>query len=63
MATRVQPVAQKLLSAKFQQLLEKVAENRPTDDLEIIRKAYEFSLKHHEGQTRASGEPYLIHPL
>ncbi len=44
-------------------MLAKVAENRPSDDLEIIRKAYDFSLKHHQGQTRASGEPYLIHPL
>src|ERR1700758_778453 len=66
MATNPQPASQKelkLLTAKFQQLLTKVAENRPTDDLEIIRKAYDFSLKHHQGQTRASGEPYLIHPL
>ncbi len=44
-------------------MLTKVAENRPHDDQGIIRKAYEFSLKHHEGQTRASGEPFLIHPL
>src|SRR5437879_9686490 len=51
------------LTGKFKHLLAKVAENRPHDDLEIIRKAYEFSLKHHAGQTRASGEPYLIHPL
>ena len=51
------------LTAKFKQLQAKVAANRPQDDLEIIRKAYEFSLKHHEGQSRASGEPYLIHPL
>src|SRR5437764_3578969 len=57
------PVPPRLLNAKFEQLLAKVAENRPHDDLEIIRKAYEFSLKHHAGQTRASGEPYLIHPL
>ena len=66
MATNPQPASQKelkLLTARFQQLLAKVAENRPTDDLEIIRKAYEFSLQHHQGQTRASGEPYLIHPL
>jgi GTP pyrophosphokinase len=52
-----------MLAAKFEQLLAKVAQNRPHDDREIIRKAYEFSLKHHEGQTRASGEPFLIHPL
>ena len=66
MATNAQPTSQKelkLLNAKFQQLRAKVAENRPGDDLEIIRKAYDFSLKHHQGQTRASGEPYLIHPL
>ena len=63
MATHPQPASQKLLNAKFQQLLVKVAENRPSDDLEIIRKAYDFSLRHHDGQMRASGEPYLIHPL
>lgn len=66
MATNAQPTSQKelkLLNAKFQQLQAKVAGNRPGDDLEIIRKAYDFSLKHHQGQTRASGEPYLIHPL
>ncbi|PYP92617.1 MAG: GTP pyrophosphokinase [Candidatus Angelobacter sp. Gp1-AA117] len=64
MATNPRPsVPPRLLSAKFEQLLAKVAQNRPHDDLEIIRKAFDFSLKHHEGQTRASGEPYLIHPL
>src|ERR1700760_3238054 len=66
MATTPQPTSQKelkLLNGRFHQLLGKVAENRPADDLEIIRKAYDFSLKHHQGQTRASGEPYLVHPL
>src|SRR5215468_5801071 len=64
MATNPRPdAAHRMLGAKFQQLLVKVATNRPHDDREIIRKAYEFSLKHHEGQSRASGEPYLIHPL
>ncbi|HUD66679.1 MAG TPA: bifunctional (p)ppGpp synthetase/guanosine-3',5'-bis(diphosphate) 3'-pyrophosphohydrolase [Candidatus Sulfotelmatobacter sp.] len=38
-------------------------ENRQQDDLTIVKKAYDYSLKHHEGQTRASGEPYLVHPL
>src|ERR1700674_4721464 len=66
MATHPQPASQKelkLLTAKFKQLLAKVAENRPNDDLQIIQKAYEFSLKHHQGQVRASGEPFLVHPL
>src|SRR5712692_6881921 len=38
-------------------------ENRPNDDLDLVKKAYEFSQKHHAGQSRASGEPYLAHPL
>src|SRR5215831_10709736 len=64
MATNPRPdAAHRMLGAKFEQLLAKVAANRPHDDRDIIRRAYEFSLKHHEGQTRASGEPFLIHPL
>jgi GTP diphosphokinase / guanosine-3',5'-bis(diphosphate) 3'-diphosphatase len=63
MATHPHPAAPKQLNAKFQQLLAKVAENRPQDDLEIIRRAFDFSLVHHQGQMRASGDPYLSHPL
>src|SRR6202046_1878879 len=48
---------------KFQKLLETVHENRPGDDLDIIRKAWAFCLQQHDGQKRASGEPYVIHPL
>ena len=51
------------VDAKFQRLLETVHENRPADDLDIIRKAWAFCLQQHEGQKRASGEPYIIHPL
>src|SRR5487761_1734473 len=51
------------VDAKFQRLLESVHENRPADVLDIIRKAWAFSLQQHEGQKRASGEPYIIHPL
>jgi guanosine-3',5'-bis(diphosphate) 3'-pyrophosphohydrolase len=52
-----------LTAAKFQTLLDTVRASRPNDDPEIIRKAWEFCLRHHEGQLRASGEPYVIHPL
>ena len=48
---------------QFQTLLATVRVNRPGDDLEIIRKAWAFCLLQHEGQKRASGEPYVIHPL
>jgi guanosine-3',5'-bis(diphosphate) 3'-pyrophosphohydrolase len=64
MATLRQQIATNVLTVtKFRDLLKKVRANRPNDDLEIVRKAYDFSLQHHTGQTRASGEPYLVHPL
>jgi guanosine-3',5'-bis(diphosphate) 3'-pyrophosphohydrolase len=52
-----------LTLTKFRELMKRMQENRPHDDLSIVKNAYDFSLKHHEGQTRASGEPYLVHPL
>src|SRR3954464_626960 len=64
MATLRQQIATNVLTAtRFRELQRIVRENRPADDLEVVEKAYEFSLKHHAGQTRASGEPYLVHPL
>jgi GTP pyrophosphokinase len=37
--------------------------NRPGADIDLIRRAYLFSALHHKGQKRASGEPYLVHPI
>ncbi|HTV14352.1 MAG TPA: bifunctional (p)ppGpp synthetase/guanosine-3',5'-bis(diphosphate) 3'-pyrophosphohydrolase [Acidobacteriaceae bacterium] len=48
---------------KFAELLETVRRNRPSDDVNIIRQAWQFCLEHHQGQKRASGEPYVLHPL
>ncbi len=64
MATLRHQIATNVLTVtKFRDLMRMMRENRPTDDLEIVRKAYEFSQKHHAGQIRASGKPYLVHPL
>ena len=51
------------IAQRFEALLRNVHANRPHEDVSLIRKAWEFCVKHHEGQTRASGEPYIIHPL
>ncbi len=52
-----------LFPDKFRELLDMVRTNRPNDDPDIIRKAWQFCLEHHKGQLRASGEPYVLHPL
>lgn len=37
--------------------------NSNIEELEIIRKAYDYAAYLHDGQTRQSGEPYVTHPL
>jgi len=64
MATLRQQFATNVLTVtRFRELMRRMRANRPNDYLELIRKAYEFSQKHHAGQSRASGQPYLVHPL
>src|SRR3989304_5150056 len=46
---------------RFEDILDKVAAYNPSADLDVIKRAYVFSAKGHEGQTRLSGEPYLSH--
>ena len=51
------------IEERFEALLRQVQANRPNEDTSLIRKAWEFCVSHHAGQTRASGEPYIVHPL
>jgi GTP pyrophosphokinase len=51
------------IDLRVEALLKQVHANRPSEDISLIRKAWEFCARHHEGQMRASGEPYIVHPL
>ena len=44
-------------------LLDTVKSYQPDADLELIERAYLVAKEGHAGQTRASGEPYINHPL
>lgn len=44
-------------------LLAKIKQYNPQVDEKFIEETYRFAEKAHEGQTRISGEPYIIHPL
>src|SRR5437763_10347543 len=48
---------------RLEEILDKVEKHHPGYKLDLIRRAYIFSAKEHKGQVRASGEPYLTHPL
>lgn len=47
----------------IKQLIEKTRAYLPQDKLDIIQEAYRFASRAHDGQKRASGEPFLEHPL
>src|ERR1700739_4940303 len=64
MASLRQQIATTALTlTKFRELMKRMQDTRPNDDLSLVKKAYDYSMRVHEGQTRASGEPYLVHPL
>lgn len=44
-------------------ILTQVASYHPKPNLELIKQAYVYSAKVHNGQMRLSGDPYLTHPL
>ncbi len=43
-------------------LIERVRSYQPAADADLIKRAYDYSLKAHDGQKRKSGDPYFIHP-
>ncbi len=51
------------LREHFDNVLATLLTHRPHDDQELVRAAWIFTQQQHKGQKRASGEPYIIHPL
>ncbi len=46
-----------------EQLVDQIKSYKTDFDPAIIERAYDYAKKMHEGQTRASGEPYYTHPV
>ena len=45
------------------QLMDQVTRPITQADTDFIKRAYDYSAKAHEGQTRRTGRPYVQHPL
>ncbi len=50
-------------SLTIEEILERVHRAYGQEGADLVNRAYQFSLKAHEGQKRKSGEPYIVHPL
>ena len=47
----------------IESIIKKVTEYDAQADSDLIRRAFEFASKAHDGQTRLTGDPYITHPL
>ena len=47
----------------YERLIKKIRSYHPSDNLEMVDRAYQLAKKAHATQFRKSGEPYIIHPL
>jgi guanosine-3',5'-bis(diphosphate) 3'-pyrophosphohydrolase len=48
---------------RLEEIVERIQNYSPDADVDLLRRAYIFSAKVHQGQTRLSGETYLNHPI
>ena len=48
---------------RLEDIIQELKAHQPDADFNLVRRAYVFSASAHRGQTRHSGEPYLVHPL
>jgi GTP diphosphokinase / guanosine-3',5'-bis(diphosphate) 3'-diphosphatase len=61
--SEISQAARRTVDLRFVELMDKVRRNRPGDDLDLLRRAYDFAAEQHKTQTRLSGEPFLSHPV
>jgi GTP diphosphokinase / guanosine-3',5'-bis(diphosphate) 3'-diphosphatase len=50
-------------AVRLEDIVERIQKYNPDADVDLLRRAYIFSAKSHQGQTRLSGESYLNHPI
>ncbi len=53
----------KIRSRDIETLIDAIRQKNPEEDLDIIRRAFDYANRSHMNQSRLSGEPYITHPL
>lgn len=48
---------------KIEDIIKRIRVNMPEGQLLLVEKAYKYALEAHRGQTRISGEEYIVHPV
>ena len=50
-------------SNEYKIIKDNIAKYNPNSNFDFIKKAGDFAIKYHDGQNRASGEPFIVHPF
>jgi GTP diphosphokinase / guanosine-3',5'-bis(diphosphate) 3'-diphosphatase len=50
-------------AVRLEDIVERIQSYNPDADVDMLRRAYIFSARAHQGQTRLSGEAYMMHPI
>ena len=45
------------------ELIERIRRYHPEDDMDLVRRAYDYAEQAHADKKRLSGEPYFTHPI
>lgn len=53
----------KYIEMTHEQVMAACKKYMTADQLAFVESAYQFAARAHEGQTRASGQPYIVHPI
>ncbi len=59
----VSPGEPAVASVTIDAVLTRASQYLPAERLDIIRDAFAFAARHHEGQFRKTGDPYITHPV
>lgn len=52
-----------LMNICIDDVMNELVKNHKVSNKKTVKKAYDYALEMHDGQTRKSGEPYIMHPL
>src|SRR5258708_13638530 len=46
-----------------EEVIDRIKAYQPNVDSRLVQRAYDYSFRMHAGQTRKSGQPYIVHPV
>ena len=59
----IEETTEEVICATMERIVTRLCAHRAQANVDLVRQAYAYAHAAHAGQTRSSGEPYIIHPV